>query len=127
VYRDVAIPLKIIRAEGWLGLAMGGLPKPDSRTRRAFRPERSRAERSRLILHLFNDEKQKRPRHCLCLLPSSSDGNWKPPAIPDRHKAEPKTEQCANGRSHGGRTMKHLPDHHDSSASQGGNGVKIRA
>ena len=65
--------------------------------------------------------------NCFWLLPSSSDGNRKPPAIPDRHKAEPKAEKCANRHSRGGRNMQHLSDHHDGSASQGSNGVKVRA
>jgi hypothetical protein len=61
------------------------------------------------------------------LLPSSSDGNRKPPAISDRHKAEPKAEKCANRHSRSGRNMQHLSDHHDGSASQSSNGVKVRA
>ena len=61
------------------------------------------------------------------LLPSSSDGNRKPPAISDRHKAEPKAEKRANRHSRGGRNMKHLSDHHDGSASEGSNGVKVCA
>jgi hypothetical protein len=40
-------------------------------------------------------ENQKRLKELLLLLPSSSDGNRKPPGIPDRHKAQPKAEQCA--------------------------------
>jgi len=61
------------------------------------------------------------------LLPPSSDGNRKPPAISDRHKAEPKAEKRANRHSRGGRNMKHLSDHHDGSASEGSNGVKVCA
>jgi hypothetical protein len=61
------------------------------------------------------------------LLQSSSDGNRKPPAIPDRHKAEPKAEKCANSHGRSGRNTQRLSDHHDGSASQGSNGVKVRA
>ena len=60
-------------------------------------------------------------------IPSSSDRNRKPPAIPDRHKPKPKAEKCANRRSRSGRNIQHLSDHHDGGASQGSNGVKVRA
>ena len=58
---------------------------------------------------------------------SSSDGDRKPPPIPDRHKAKAKAEKCANHRRRGGRSMQHLSDHHGRSASQGSNGIKVSA
>ena len=61
------------------------------------------------------------------LLPSSADCNREPPAISDRHKAKPKAEKCANGHRRSGRNMQHRSDHHDGSACQSGNGVKVRA
>jgi hypothetical protein len=62
----------------------------------------------------------------LCLFPSSSDGNRKPPGVTDRHKAEPKAEKRANRHSGRGGNFKHLSNHHNSSSSQRSNGVKVR-